>query len=86
MAYGRKPKAYGWEDNRSVILCALGVKPTGEQRMLGFLLARHEDKVNSEHLFDNTFQSEESANRYANTIISYLNQDYPLNDKLHINN
>lgn len=34
-------------------------------------------------VFDNTFQSEESANRYANSIISYLNQNYPLNDKLH---
>jgi transposase-like protein len=36
-------------------------------------------------VFDNTFQSEKSANRYANTIISYLNQNYPLNDKLHTN-
>ena len=36
-------------------------------------------------VFDNTFQSEESANRYANTIISYLNQNYPLNNKLHTN-
>jgi transposase-like protein len=34
-------------------------------------------------VFDNTFQSEESANRYANSIISYLNQNYPLNYKLH---
>ena len=36
-------------------------------------------------VFDNTFQSEKSANRYANTIISYLNQNYTLNDKLHTN-
>lgn len=36
-------------------------------------------------VFDNTFQSEESANRYANTVISYLNQNYPLNNKLHTN-
>lgn len=36
-------KGYGWDDNRSVLLCALGVKTTGERRLLGFLLARKED-------------------------------------------
>lgn len=29
-------------------------------------------------VFDNTFQSEESANKYANGIFSYLNSNYPL--------
>lgn len=36
-------KGYGWEDNRSVILCALGVRPNGERKILGFNLARTED-------------------------------------------
>lgn len=37
-------------------------------------------------VFDNTFQSEQSANRYANTIINYLNQNYPLSrEGLHTN-
>lgn len=36
-------KGYGWEDNRGVILCALGVKPNGERKMLGFTLERSED-------------------------------------------
>lgn len=38
-----KTKGYGWEDNRSVLLCALGVKPNGERKILGFSLARSED-------------------------------------------
>jgi len=36
-------------------------------------------------VFDNTFQNEESTNRYANSIISYLNGNYPLRNKLHTN-
>lgn len=219
-----KTKGYGWEENKSVILCALGIKATGERRILGFTIARHEDIPGWERLvknlksrglmgkqlkliitddnqalrtvaamiypnvlqqtcvvhkmrsvfaktsyrnrvlimedlktifavqtrgeailktkavvkkwyivepkameslrfhiedcftyfsfpkeiwskvrttnvlerefrelrrrmkvFDNTFQSEESANRYTNTIISYLNQNYPLKNKLHTN-
>ena len=28
--------------------------------------------------FDSTFQSVDSANRYANSIINYLNENYPL--------
>lgn len=38
-----KTKGYGWEDNRSVLLCALGVKPDGSRKILGFSLARKED-------------------------------------------
>ena len=38
-----KTKGYGWDDNRSVLLCALGVKPTGERQILGFSLARKEE-------------------------------------------
>ena len=34
-------------------------------------------------VFDNTFQSDESANRYANTIFSNLNNNYPLKSALH---
>lgn len=36
-------KGYGWENNRSVLLCALGVKESGERRVIGFTLARVED-------------------------------------------
>jgi transposase-like protein len=36
-------KGYGWEDNRSVLLCALGVRPSGERKILGFNLCRSED-------------------------------------------
>ena len=34
-------------------------------------------------VFDNTFQDEESANRYANTIFTNLNNNYPLKSALH---
>ena len=36
-------------------------------------------------VFDNTFQNEESANRYTNSIINYLNSYYPLKGGLHTN-
>jgi transposase-like protein len=36
-------KGYGWDDNKSVLLCALGVKPTGERRVIGFSLERREN-------------------------------------------
>jgi putative transposase len=36
-------KGYGWDDTRSVLLCALGVKPDGSRKMLGFNLSRKED-------------------------------------------
>jgi transposase-like protein len=38
-----KTKGYGWEDNQSVLICALGVKPDGSRKILGFSLARKED-------------------------------------------
>lgn len=36
-------------------------------------------------VFDNTFQNEASANRYANSIFTYLNSNYPLKGGLHTN-
>lgn len=36
-------KGYGWDDNKSVLLCALGVKPNGERRVIGFSLERSEN-------------------------------------------
>lgn len=46
-------KGYGWEDNRGVILCALGVKPNGERKMLGFTLERSEDTAGYVKLLSN---------------------------------
>jgi len=37
-----KTKGYGWDENRSVLLCVLGIKPTGERQIIGFLVARSE--------------------------------------------
>lgn len=36
-------KGYGWDNNKSVLLCALGVKPNGERRVIGFSLERSEN-------------------------------------------
>jgi len=33
--------------------------------------------------FDSTFQSQESGERYANTILTYLNNNYPLTGLTH---
>ena len=41
-----KTKGYGWDDNRSTLLCALGVRGSGERKILGFTLERSEDIVN----------------------------------------
>lgn len=38
-----KTKGYGWDDNASVLLCALGIKNSGERKIIGFALARKED-------------------------------------------
>lgn len=38
-----KTKGYGWEDNDSVLLCALGIRPDGTRKIIGFVLARSED-------------------------------------------
>ena len=36
-------KGYGWDDNKSMLLCALGVKLSGERRVIGFSLERSEN-------------------------------------------
>lgn len=41
-----KTKGYGWDDNRSTLLCALGVRPNGQRKILGFCLEREETIVN----------------------------------------
>jgi len=41
-----KTKGYGWDDNRSTLLCALGVRGNGERKILGFTLERSEDIIN----------------------------------------
>lgn len=38
-----KTKGYGWENNQSVLLCALGIRPDGSRKILGFTLSRKED-------------------------------------------
>lgn len=38
-----KTKGYGWDDNRSVLLCALGIRKSGERKIIGFALERAED-------------------------------------------
>lgn len=41
-----KTKGYGWEDNDSVLLCALGIRSDGKRKIIGFTLARSEDYEN----------------------------------------
>jgi len=38
-----KTKGYGWDNNRTTLLCVLGVRPNGERKVLGFTLSRAED-------------------------------------------
>jgi putative transposase len=38
-----KTKGYGWDDNQTVLLCALGIRPSGERKILGFSLTRKEE-------------------------------------------
>lgn len=38
-----KTKGYGWDDNNSVLLCALGITPNGKRQILGFSLVRSEN-------------------------------------------
>lgn len=45
-----KTKGYGWDDNRSTLLCALGVRSNGQRKILGFILARSEDIENWKRL------------------------------------
>lgn len=37
-----KAKGYGWDTNKAVILCALGIKADGTRKILGFRVARGE--------------------------------------------
>jgi putative transposase len=37
-----KAKGYGWEDNKAVILCVLGITKEGKRQVLGFRVARSE--------------------------------------------
>ena len=39
----QKTKGYGWEDNKAVLLCILGIKPSGERKIIGFKFSRSED-------------------------------------------
>lgn len=41
-----KTKGYGWEDNDSVLLCALAIRHDGTRKIIGFTLARSEDYDN----------------------------------------
>ena len=36
----QKTKGYGWENNKAVLLCILGIKPNGERKIIGFKFAR----------------------------------------------
>jgi len=38
-----KTKGYGWDSNKSVLLCVLVVKATGERKIIGFKLTRTKD-------------------------------------------
>lgn len=48
-----KTKGYGWEDNKSTLLCALGIKTNGERKILGFSLERAENIENWKQLLTN---------------------------------
>ncbi len=41
-----KTKGYGWEDNDSVLLCALAIRADGTRKIIGFTLARSENYEN----------------------------------------
>jgi putative transposase len=38
-----KTKGYGWEKNKAVLLCLLGIRPNGERKIIGFSFSRSED-------------------------------------------
>ena len=48
-----KTKGYGWEDNKAVLLCVLGVKSNGNRKVIGFSFARAEDYESWLQLIDN---------------------------------
>ncbi len=45
-----KTKGYGWDSNRSVLLCALGVTPQGKREIIGFTVADSESYDNWHNL------------------------------------
>lgn len=47
-----KTKGYGWDNNDTVLLCALGIKPNGERKIIGFLLSRAEDTTSWRKLLE----------------------------------
>lgn len=51
-----KTKGYGWDDNRSVLLCALGIRANGERKIIGFSLERAEDNESWKRLTGNLKQ------------------------------
>lgn len=38
-------KGYGWESDKAVLLCALGIRPDGSRQILGFRVGRQEDEA-----------------------------------------
>ena len=38
-------KGYGWESDKAVLLCVLGIRPDGTRQILGFRVARAEDEA-----------------------------------------
>jgi len=48
-----KSKGYGYEDNKAVLLCVLGVKNDGTRKITGFSFARAEDYESWLELIDN---------------------------------
>jgi len=48
-----KSKGYGYEENKAVLLCVLGVKADGTRKIIGFTFARAEDYESWLELIDN---------------------------------
>jgi len=46
-----KVKGYGWDKNKGVLLCVLGIKPNGERKIIGFSVERSESYKNWHNLF-----------------------------------
>lgn len=38
----QKTKGFGWDKNEAILLCALGIRPDGERKIIGFYFARNE--------------------------------------------
>ncbi|MBU0619267.1 IS256 family transposase [Patescibacteria group bacterium] len=41
-----KVKGYGWENNKGVLLCVLGIRPDGKRKIIGFSVERSESYQN----------------------------------------